>query len=124
MLQPPVLRSVVIVNGSYGAGANNIDVSKYFAKLPWLKITAIAWEIARTAGSSTTDGKTQTCLDGTNYRDGDSFTQISAASGGQVMAVTKAAPVMRFVATMGSGTTSTVKVWLIGHMVGPLAKIA
>jgi hypothetical protein len=113
----PRLVSVQVVNGSYGAGTSNISLNSYL-KLPWLSIQSMSWEVARTAGSSTADGKIQVSSDGTNYRDGDSFTQVTGASGGEVKPVTKIGKTARFVVTIGTTTTFTVKVWLHGVMAG------
>ena len=118
----PKMQKITLVNQSCAVASSpfSFDVSKWFNSMAWGSDLVLAWEVARTAGSSTCDGKLQTSVDGgSTYRDGDSFTQVSGATGGEVKQVLKFADKMKLVITIGSASTFTVKVYLIGLAVGP-----
>lgn len=112
----PRVRQVCIVNQVCAVAGSpfTIDVSAKLGKLPSLSTGAFAigWEVARTAGASTCDGKLQGSNDGTNYLDIVAFTQVTAATGRELKAVPYLTEKLQIVIAIGTVSTFTVKIYV------------
>lgn len=109
--------------GGNGAAANDFDITDALSKFSWVGYVTLVWKVARSGGSSTTDLTITTSADGgTSYVTLVAFTQISGATGGEVKLI--APPCNKALyktdINLGSGTTSTITLWAMGKVAGPV----
>lgn len=107
-----------------GAAANDFRIDGTLCKFPFLGPVVLQWIVTRTAGSSTTDLSLMVSLDGgTTYSSLVAFTQITGASGNEVKSINlPAGALVKTDINMGSSTTSTVKLYVCGAVLGGAGK--
>jgi len=122
MITFPRVRQIKIVDQTCAVAGTpfNLDVSAKLGKLPYTAPGgfAMGWEVARTTGASTCDGKLQGTNDGTNWIDIVAFTQVTGATGRELKLVTMMTDRLRFVVAIGATTTFTVKVYVYPALMG------
>lgn len=107
--------------GDNGAAANDFDITDELNKYQWVGPITLQWVVARTAGSSTTDLTINVSADGTTYSALVAFTQISGATGAEVKSINPPGQALyKTDINLGSGTTSTISVYAIGKVAGPV----
>lgn len=118
----------VVVNGSYAVGGNggvnDFDITDQLTKYRFYGPITLQLVVARTAGSSTTDVALLCSLDGgTTYSSLLAFTQISAETGDEIKQITvPSGAKVKTDIDLGSGTTSTIKLYVSGAVSGGSGK--
>ncbi len=122
-------KPVLVFSGSFavggnGAAANDFDITDKLSKFRWIGDVVLQWVVARTAGSSTTDLSILASLDGgTTYSSLVAFTQVSGATGTELKTVTiPAGAKIKTDINLGTGTTSTIKLYAAGPIEGGVGK--